>query len=383
MVDLIPIEKVLEENARVIELEKQGFIIKPKKIEAYLKEFIGRTTALPNENYWKEKRVLITGISGFAGSHLAEQLLDIGCEIHGTIRRHAVPMHENIEHLRGKIHLHEADITSAERILGIFEKVEPNAVFHLAAESFIPTSFREPSRVAHNNIIGTVKLFEAARRFDSNLESIHVACSSEQYGLVDPNEVPVTEDRKKNPFRPRSIYGISKCATEQIAWLYHNSYGVPSIITRGFNHEGPRRGIQFVTSVIHRQIVEILKGLKKNIVIGNPNAIRDYTHVKDTVNAYILLSESKKHGEPFNVCSGKGIIIADYIELAQNLFNISTSVYIDPRRLRPSEVPLLIGRNEKIINETGWIPVRSIIDIIKEGVKYFQNHPEQLEIEAH
>jgi len=383
MDDLIPIERLLEENPRVKELEKQGFIIKPEKIDAYLKSFEGRTSAQPNENYWKDKRIIITGISGFAGSHLAEQLLDLGCDVHGTIRRHAVPMHENIEHLRGRITLHEADITSAERIYEIFDKIRPNAVFHLAAESFVPTSFREPARVTTNNIIGTIKLFEAARRFGDELESIQVACSSEQYGLVDSEEVPVIEDLKKNPFRPRSIYGITKVATEQVAWLYHNSYGVPSIITRGFNHEGPRRGIQFVTSVVHRQIAEILKNQKHKIIIGNPNSIRDFTHVIDTVNAYIIVSEKRKYGEPYNVCSGKGITIADYVELAKNVFNIDVNVYIDPDRMRPSEVPLLIGRNDKIVKDTGWRPVRSIIDIIKEGVKYFQDHPEQLGIEAH
>ena len=383
MKDLIPLKQVIEENPRVQELEKQGFIIKPEKIDEYLEDYKERTTAYPNINYWKDKRVLITGISGFAGSHLAEQLLDLGCEVHGTIRRHAVPMHENIEHLRGKIYLHEADITSAERILDIFEKIRPNAVFHLAAESFVPTSFREPVRVSYNNIIGTINIFEAARRFDDGLESVHVACSSEQYGLVDPNEVPVVEDLKKNPFRPRSIYAISKVATERIAWLYHNSYSVPSIITRGFNHEGPRRGIQFVTSVIHRQVVEILEGKRDNIIIGNPNSIRDFTHVKDTVNAYILVSEKKKYNVPYNVCSGKGISIADYVELAKKIFNISNNVYVDPKRLRPSEVPLLIGMNNKIIKDTGWVPIRSIIDIIKEGVGYFKKHPEQLGIEAH
>ena len=383
MEDLIPLEDIVEENVRVKELEKQGFIINPEKIDSYLEEFKGRTTTFPNKEYWNEKIVLITGISGFAGSHLAEQLLDLGCEVHGTIRRHAVPMYENIEHLRGKIFLHEADITSAERIFSIFEEIQPNAVFHLAAESFVPTSFREPARVAHNNIIGTIKMFEAARRFKSGLDSIQVACSSEQYGLVDPNEVPVTEDLKKNPFRPRSVYAISKCATEQIAWLYHNSYGVPSIISRGFNHEGPRRGIQFVTSVIHRQIVEILNNERDKFVIGNPNAIRDFTHVKDTVNAYIILSEKNKFGEPFNISSGKGITIADYVKLAKSIYNIDADIFVDPQRMRPSEVPLLIGRNEKIFNETGWRPVRSIIDIIKEGVEYFQAHPEMLGIEAH
>jgi len=383
MNDLVPIEKVIKENPRVKELENQGYIINPEKIDDYLENFKGRVSASPNKDFWKEKRVLITGISGFAGSFLAEQLLDLDCEVHGTIRRHAVPMHENIEHLRGKIYLHEADITSAERILSIFEEIQPNAVFHLAAESFIPTSFREPARVAHNNIIGTLKIFEAARRLDTELESLQVACSSEQYGLVDPREVPVTEDLKKNPFRPRSVYGISKCATEQIAWLYHNSYGVPSIITRGFNHEGPRRGIQFVTSVVHRQIVEVLNNKRDKIIIGNPNAIRDFTHVKDTVNAYIIVSEKKKFGEPFNVSSGKGVTIADYVKIAKKIYNLDVDVFVDPQRMRPSEVPLLIGRNDKIFNETGWRPVRSIIDIIKEGVEYFQAHPEMLGIEAH
>jgi GDP-4-dehydro-6-deoxy-D-mannose reductase len=383
MNDLIPIEEVIEENPRVKELEKQGYMIIPEAINEYLDSFKERKSAFPDENYWRDKRVLITGISGFAGSHLAEQLIDLGCEVHGTIRRHAVPMHENIEHLRGKIHLHEADITSAERILEIFEEIKPNAVFHLAAESFVPTSFREPVRVSHNNIVGTLKIFEAARRSDDELESVQVACSSEQYGLVDPKEVPVIEDLKRNPFRPRSVYGITKCATEQIAWLYYNSYGVPSIITRGFNHEGPRRGIQFVTSVIHRQIVEILQNKTDKIVIGNPNSIRDFTHVKDTVNAYVLVSEKKKYGEPFNVCSGKGITIADYVRLAKQTFNIDTKVFVDKNRMRPSEVPLLIGRNDKIIEQTGWRPTRSVVDIIKEGVKYFQNHPEMLGIEAH
>ncbi|MFX1378943.1 MAG: GDP-mannose 4,6-dehydratase [Promethearchaeota archaeon] len=383
MDELIPIEKVYEENPRVKELQKQCFILNPENIEVYLEEIKKRKTTFPSEKFWKNKRVLITGISGFAGSHLAEQLLDLGSEIHGTIRRHAVPMHENIEHLRGKITLHEADITSAERILEIFEEIQPNAVFHLAAESFVPTSFREPVRVSHNNIVGTIKIFEAARRFDDELESIHVACSSEQYGLVDPKEVPVTEDLKQNPFRPRSIYGITKVATEQIAWLYHNSYGVPSVITRGFNHEGPRRGIQFVTSVIHRQIVEILKKKRDYIVVGNPNAIRDFTHVKDTVNAYILTSEKKKYGEPYNVCSGIGITIGDYVKLSKKIYNLSTKVFVDPQRMRPSEVPLLIGRNDKIFKDIGWRPIRSIIDIIQEGVKYFQEHPEQLGIEAH
>ena len=123
MKELIPIANVLEENPRVEELERLGYIIKPEKIDSYLDNFKAKSSKMPNPKKWEDKRVLITGISGFAGSHLAEQLIDLGCEVHGTIRRHAVPMHENIEHLRGRIQLHEADITSAERIFSIFDEI--------------------------------------------------------------------------------------------------------------------------------------------------------------------------------------------------------------------------------------------------------------------
>ena len=135
--------------------------------------------------------------------------------------------------------------------------------------------------------------------------------------------------------------------------------------------------------MVHRQIVEILDNKRDKIIIGNPNAIRDFTHVKDTVNAYVILSEKKKFGEPYNICSGKGITIADYVKLAKKICNVKAPVFVDPNRMRPSEVPLLIGRNDKIYNETGWKPTRSIIEIIKEGVLYFQEHPEMLGIEAH
>jgi GDP-4-dehydro-6-deoxy-D-mannose reductase len=380
---LIPIDKVLKSTSRLEVLKNQGFIINPNKINEYLKKTSGQQPTFPNKSFWSDKKVLITGISGFAGSHLADKLLSLGSIVHGTIRRHAVPRHENIEHIRNKITLHEADITSSERMLGIFEEIKPNVVFHLAAESFVPTSFREPARVAHNNIVGTINLFEAARREKNDLEGILVACSSEQYGLVDPDEVPVSEDLKRNPFRPRSIYGITKCATEQLAWLYHSSYNVPSIITRAFNHEGPRRGIQFVTSVIHRQIAEILIGKRNKIVIGNPNAVRDFTHVKDTINAYLLVCEKKNYADPYNVCSGMGITIADYIKIAKDIYDLQIPIYVDPKRLRPSDVPLLIGKNDKIVKEIGWRPIRTIIDIIKEGVQFFQEHPEQFGIEAH
>ncbi len=379
----IPIEKVLEKNEHIYKLESQGFIINSNNLENYLKQFEGVDSKNPTESFWKDKRVLITGLAGFAGSHLAEYLLNLGAEVYGTVRRHAVPKYENIEHIRDKISFQEMDLTSLERTLSIFKKIQPQHIFHLAAESFVPTSFREPNRVMYNNTACTVNIFEAARVYDSDLESIQVACSSEQYGLVGIDEIPVTEELKKNPFRPRSIYGITKVVTEYTANLYNKAYGLPSFITRGFNHEGPRRGLQFVTSVIHRQIIRVLEGKQNNIVIGNPNAIRDFTHVIDTVRAYILVCEKGRKAEPYNVCSGKGISIADYIEICKTLYDLDVPVLIDSDRIRPSDVPILIGNNEKIKSEIGWAPLYPITKIMKDGISYFQEHKEFLDIESH
>jgi len=379
----IPIGKVLEKNEYIDKLESQGFIINVNNLDAYLNEFEVVKSENPSENYWKDKRILITGLAGFAGSHLAEYLLNLGAKVYGSVRRHAVPKYENIEQIRDKISFQEIDLTSLERTLSIFKDIQPQHIFHLAAESFVPTSFREPTRVMYNNTVSTVNIFEAARVYDSDLESIQVACSSEQYGLVNADEIPVVENLKKNPFRPRSIYGITKVVTEHTANLYYKAYGLPSFITRGFNHEGPRRGLQFVTSVIHRQIIRALEGKKNNIIIGNPNAIRDFTHVFDTIRAYILVCEKGKKGEPYNVCSGKGISIADYIEICKKLNNVDVPVLIDPDRLRPSDVPILIGSNEKIKNEVGWAPIYPITTIMKDGIDYFKEHREFLDIESH
>jgi GDP-4-dehydro-6-deoxy-D-mannose reductase len=359
---LLKLSEVIEEVPRVKELEANGLIIRPDKINDYLKGFKNPKSANPSKDYWQGKRVLVTGISGFAGSHLAESLVDLGCEVHGTTRKAT-------KHLREKITLHEADITSSERVISLFEQVRPNIVFHLAAESFVPTSFNNPVKVARTNIEGTINVFEAGRRLDQGIEALQVACSSEQYGLVHPSEVPITEE---NPFRPRSLYGVTKCAAEKTAWYYWNTYQVPSIITRAFNHEGPRRGDQFFTSVVHKQVAEVIKGLRKEIVIGNPNAIRDFTHVKDTVNAYLLCCEKAKKGEVYNVCSGKGISIADYLFLTKQLLQINAEVMVDSSRMRPSEVPLLIGSSDKIKKEVDWAPTIPLTEVIKQGVKYYQ-----------
>lgn len=368
----------LEEVEEVYPEELTDFLITRRNYLDMDKKFKGEGL-IPKTNYYRNKRVLITGISGFAGSHLAEKLLDLGASVYGIVRRHAVPLYENIKHLKDEITLFEGDITSQNRMKEIVCDINPNSVFHLAAESFVPTSFREPSRVAYNNIIGTINVYEAVKDLGVYVP-ISVACSSEEYGLVNQIDVPITEEQE---FKPRSIYGITKISTEHIANVYRGAYGMSSYITRAFNHEGPRRGLQFVTSVIHRQIAECIKGLRNNIVIGNPNAIRDFTHVKDTIGAYLLLQEKGLANEPYNICSGYGVTIGDYARIAMDMFGFDVDILIDKKRMRPSDVPILIGSNDKIFRDYGWKPKYSIIDIIDDGVKYFLDHEEYLEVERH
>lgn len=377
----IPIEKVIQRNEHTNKFEKNGLIITANNIEDYLKQFERVKSEKPSESYWEDKRIFISGIAGFAGSYLAESLLELGAEVHGCEIPQVNPKYNNIQHFQNKISISEIDLTDIEKIISIFRGIQPQHIFHLAAISAVVTSFKEPSRVIYNNIGSTVNIFEAARICCSDLETLQVACSSEQYGIVNIDNIPIVEDLKINPFKPRNVYGITKVATEHIASLYNQAYGIPSVITRSFNHEGPRRGLQFFTSVVHRQIAKILEGKQNNIIIGNPNVIRDFSHVLDTIRAYILICERGKKAEPYNIASGKGISIGNYVKICENRYNLDVPILIDPDRMRPSEVPILIGSNEKIKNETGWAPLYPITKIMEEGVKFFKEYNEFLDVE--
>jgi len=368
----LPIDEIIEKNEKIQKLEDQGLIITPNNLDNYLKQFKGIKSKKPSKEFWQGKRVLITGIAGFVGSHLTERLLELGVKVYGCELKGYSDY--NIKHIKEKISIQEVDLKDINSTVSIVKNIEPHYIFHLAASSSVSNSFAEPSRALYNNLTSTINLFESARAHHSDLEGLQVACSSEQYGLVNIDELPISEDLKINPFRPRSIYGITKITTEHIAILYNNAYGVPSYITRAFNHEGPRRGLQYVTSVIHRQILRIMENKQKNLIIGNPNAIRDFTHVFDTIRAYLLVCEKGKRSEPYNICSGRGINIANYIAICKNLYNLNAPVLIDPNKMRPSEVPIIIGDNQKITKETGWIPIYPITKIIEDGINYLKEH---------
>lgn len=319
-------------------------------------------------------KILITGITGFVGSHLADYVLENypQVEIHG-IRRWRSNV-DNIKHLENKVIFHDCDIKDANNVYKIIEQVRPDKIFHLAAQSFVPTSWEAAAETLNNNIIGECNIFEAIRKFKvSGYDPIiTIAGSSEEYGLVYPNEVPIKET---NPLCPLSPYAVSKIGQDYLAYQYWQSYKIRSIRTRAFNHTGPRRGEVFVSSNFAKQVAEIEKGVREPIIkVGNLEAIRDFTDVRDVVRAYWLAAEKCQAGEVYNICSGKGYKIKEVLDKLISFNKIKEiKVILDPQRMRPSDVPILIGDHSKFSEETGWQPEISFLDkTLKDLLDYWR-----------
>ena len=296
-------------------------------------------------------KILITGVTGFAGSHLADYALARGdVEVFGTARWRSPS--QNIEHVADKITVIDADLRDASSVESLVADIKPDWIFHLAAQSYVVSSWKLPSETITTNIVGTVNIFEAVRRAKYS-PRILVACSSEEYGHVEPDEVPITED---NPLRPLSPYGVSKVGQDLLSYQYFKSYGLEAIRTRAFNHTGPRRGRVFVCSNFAIQIVEAQKGLRPHVSVGNLDAVRDFTDVRDTVRAYWLALEAGAAGDVYNICSGTGYSIGEVLEKLIAIAGTDVAVEVDDTRLRPSDVPRLIGDNAKFTKRTGWRP---------------------------
>jgi GDP-4-dehydro-6-deoxy-D-mannose reductase len=318
-------------------------------------------------------RALITGITGFAGSHLAEYLLaeQPQVEVFGT-RRWRSRM-ENIQHLEDKVTLIETDLSDPTSALRTLERVRPDYIFHLAAQSFVPTSWVAPSETFNINLVGQINIFEAIRTLKLD-PVVQIACSSEEYGLVLPDEVPIKET---NPLRPLSPYAVSKVAQDYLGYQYFMSYGIKAIRTRGFNHTGPRRGDVFVTSNFARQVARIEAGLHAPVIrVGNLDSVRDFTDVRDMVRAYWLAVIKGKPGEVYNIATGEGITIRGMLDKLLAMSKIEVKVEIDPDRLRPSDVEVLLGDSSKFRADTGWEPripfdttLRDLLDYWRARVK--------------
>jgi GDP-4-dehydro-6-deoxy-D-mannose reductase len=314
-------------------------------------------------------KVLITGVTGFAGSHLADYCLERGdVDLHGMIRWRSRT--ENIEHLDGKIRLHECDLRDAGSTRDVIERVRPDYIFHLAAQSFVPTSWRAPTESLSTNILGQLNIFEAVRKSGLGCR-IQLACSSEEYGMVHEDEVPITED---NPLRPLSPYGVSKVGQDLLGYQYFMSYGTDVVRTRGFNHTGPRRGPVFVCSDFAKQIVDIEKGRREPVIrVGNLDAKRDFTDVRDMVRGYYLALEKGKPGEVYNICSEKTWKIREILDMLLGMSTITIDVKVDPDRLRPSDVPILLGDCSRFRRDTGWEPTIAFEQTLADIVEFWRN----------
>jgi GDP-4-dehydro-6-deoxy-D-mannose reductase len=311
-------------------------------------------------------RALITGITGFAGSHLAEYLLSKGIEVHGTDRWRSKL--DNIESIKDDIHLINADLRDGHSLDTVIKETNPDYIFHLAAQSFVAMSWRAPADTMETNVIGTIHLFEAIRKAEIN-PVIQVAGSSEEYGLVYPSEVPIKEE---NPLRPLSTYGVSKVAADKLSYQYYKSYGLRAVVTRGFNHTGPRRGDVFVTSSFAKQIAEIEKGKDPVMYVGNLEASRDFTDVRDMVKAYLLAVQKCEPGEVYNICSGKAVTIRELLDLLLSMTKKKIEIRQDPERMRPSDVEILQGDCSKFKKKTGWKPTIPFEKTIEDLLNYWR-----------
>ena len=315
-------------------------------------------------------KALITGITGFAGSHLVDYLLEHQpqVEIFGTCRWRSP--RENIAHLEdGSISLVEVDLQDYNSVHRALGKVRPDFIFHLAAQSFVPTSWNAPAATLDTNIIGQTNIFEAVRELGID-PVIQIACSSEEYGLVYPDETPITEE---NPLRPLSPYAVSKVGQDFLAYQYFQSYGIKAIRTRGFNHTGPRRGEVFVTSNFASQLARIEAGQAEPVIrVGNLDAVRDFTDVRDTVRAYWLAVNKAKPGEVYNIATGDGITIRELLDRLIALTEVEVTVEPDPARMRPSDVEILIGDSSKFRKDTGWAPEIPFQKTLEDTMNYWR-----------
>lgn len=314
-------------------------------------------------------RVLITGITGFAGSHLADYIL----ENHPDVRLYGLKRWrsrmENILHIQEKIELFEADLKDIVSLRKSLAEIKPDRIFHLAAQSFVPFSWKCPAETFAINAIGQINLFEAILSLGLS-PKIQVAGSSEEYGLVNSDEVPM---REENPLRPLSPYAVSKVAQDFLAWQYFKSYGLRTVRTRGFNHTGPRRGEVFICSNFAKQIAEIEKKKREPVIfVGNLEAKRDFTDVRDTVRAYWLSLEKGEEGEVYNIGKGKTCSMKEVLDILLSKSKVRVKIEVDSKRLRPSDVPVLLSDCTRFRKLTGWEPKIPFSQSLQDLLDYWR-----------
>lgn len=298
-------------------------------------------------------RVLITGVTGFVGTHLAKRL-SAGAretELWGLVRPDS-----STSAIRGTcpaLRLVAADLGDADSLARAVRTARPETVFHLAAASPVASSWESPAHVFQTNAVGQIHLFEALRALEIPPRTV-VACSGDGYGRIEPSDIPVTE---ASPLRPVSPYGVSKAAQDMLAGQYAAGFDLPVVRLRLFNHTGPGRPSRFVASSFARQLAEIEHGLRPpSLTVGNLDAVRDFTDVRDVTRAYELAAARGDAGQVYNVCSGRPTSIRQLLDILLSISGEGVRVTIDPHLSRPADIPVLVGDASRFSDATGWSP---------------------------
>ncbi len=306
------------------------------------------------------KRALITGITGQDGSYLAELLLEKGYDVCGMVRRASVEKFERIEHLRSAIRLEQADLLDQLSLIELVKNVRPHEIYNLAAQSFVPTSWHQPMLTAEFDAVGVTRMLEAVRLVDPTIR-FYQASSSEMFGKV--REVP---QRETTPFHPRSPYGVAKVYGHYITVNYRESYGIFACSGILFNHESPRRGLEFVTRKVTHGVAKIKLGLGRDLRLGNLEAKRDWGFAGDYVEAMWRMLQLPEPDD-FVVATGENHTVRELVEIAFAHVGLDWRqfVSVDSSLLRPAEVDTLIGDPAKARAELGWKPKVSFAELVR------------------
>ena len=326
-----------------------------------------------------KKVALITGITGQDGSYLAELLLEKGYEVHGIVRRASLINTHRIDHIYDQLNLHYGDLTDSTNLVGIIQKVQPDEIYNLGAQSHVKVSFEMPEYTGQVDALGTLRVLEAVRLLGMNDVRIYQASTSELYGLVQ--EIP---QKETTPFYPRSPYGAAKIYGYWITKNYRESYGMYACTGILFNHESPRRGETFVTRKITRALKAIANNEQEILYLGNLNAKRDWGHAKDFVEAMWLMLQQDTPDD-YVIATGKQYSVREFVEKAAPYFGMQITwrgegldeigydaftgkevIRVDPKYFRPAEVETLLGDASKAKENLGWEPKTTFDNLVKD-----------------
>lgn len=322
------------------------------------------------------EKILITGITGFVGSHLADYILELegDYKVYGTKRWHLSKL-DNIKHILDKIILVDSNLSDPISVRDLIEEIRPNRIFHMASESFVSPSWKHPNHYMTVNYQATVNILDALHYCNSSAV-FHIPGSGEEYGEIKESELPITEDTILRPVNP---YAVTKIAQDLIGYVYFKSYGINVIRTRTFNHEGPRRDKVFGIPWYAYQIARVEAGLQEPLIkVGYLDDRRNFTHVTDIVEAYWIASEKCQAGELYLIGSDNKAQVYSFREVLEKLISMSTSKHIeyeiDPQYVRPTKVPRLIADISKFRKISGWQPKISFQQILDDTLGYWRDH---------